>query len=61
MLDGVKIKEFTQWNRVTGKMEGLIDYGAEFEVDENDDSTATEALVFMLVGLQGKVTLILYF
>lgn len=48
-LDAMSIKKATQFNKATGKISGFVDLGDG--TDEND--IATEALVFMIMGLKG--------
>ncbi|CAL9706444.1 unnamed protein product [Knipowitschia caucasica] len=49
MLDGMAIKKLVQYNPHTQSMSGFVDLG-----DGNSETeVATEALVFMVVGLQG--------
>ena len=54
MIDGVSIKSATIYNPSTGCYDGFVDYGPSITLPEIDaKKTATEALVFMLVGLRG--------
>ncbi len=52
MLDSMHIKSRTQYNRSEDKFEGFVDFGQDLEIDH--EKLATEALVFMLVGLSGR-------
>ncbi len=49
MLDAMAIKKHVQYNPHTQTMSGFVDRGDGF----NETDTTTEALVFMVVGLQG--------
>ncbi|XP_037831652.1 uncharacterized protein si:ch73-130a3.4 isoform X3 [Kryptolebias marmoratus] len=49
MLDAMAIKKHVQYNPHTQKMSGFVDMGDGL----NEQDVATEALVFMVVGLQG--------
>ena len=49
MLDAMAIKKHVQYNPYTQKMSGFVDMGDGM----NETDVATEALVFMVVGLQG--------
>ncbi len=49
MLDAMAIKKHIQYNPQTQKMSGFVDMGDGM----NETDVATEALVFMVVGLQG--------
>lgn len=49
MLDAMAIKKHVQYNPHTQKMSGFVDMGDGM----NETDVATEALVFMVVGLQG--------
>ena len=41
-------------NKSSDTYEGLVDYGPDLELEPNQlDNPATEALVFLLVGLTG--------
>lgn len=50
MMDSMHIKARTIYNEHSGKFDGFVDYGG-ISV-ESDDNLATEAFVFLLVGLQ---------
>ena len=49
MLDAMAIKKHIQYNPNTQRMSGFVDMGDGM----NETDVATEALVFMVVGLQG--------
>ena len=49
MLDAMAIKKHIQYNPNTQRMSGFVDMGDGI----NETDVATEALVFMVVGLQG--------
>uniref|UniRef100_A0A0E9XLZ2 Transposable element P transposase-like RNase H domain-containing protein n=1 Tax=Anguilla anguilla TaxID=7936 RepID=A0A0E9XLZ2_ANGAN len=49
MLDAMAIKKHVQYSPHTQKMSGFVDMGDGM----NETDVATEALVFMVVGLQG--------
>ena len=52
MFDGVHIKSGLHYNSSMGKYEGFMNFGDNV-VAFDEDKVATEALVFMLVGIQG--------
>ena len=52
LCDAMSIKASTMFNKGKGCFEGFIDYGKDIIVDD-ENKIATEALVFMLVGLNG--------
>lgn len=49
IIDEMKIKEFTEYNASTERHYGYVDYGFDFISDNSDK--ATDALVFLLVGI----------
>ena len=51
--DGMKIRSSVIYNKNTGSFEGFVNFGKDIVISE-DDVIATEALVFMLVGLRGS-------
>lgn len=53
MLDAMSIRKQILWDERLGKMIGNTDYGNSMEV-EGTDMVATEALVFMLVSINGR-------
>jgi len=53
MLDAMSIRKKILWDERFGKMIGNTDYGNSMEV-EGTDMVATEALVFMLVSINGR-------
>ena len=54
VFDSMHLKKKTQMNKSTDTFDGLVDYGADLELENNHmDTPATEALVFLLVGLTG--------
>ena len=52
IVDGMYIKSGVVYNRSTGKYDGFSDFGEDV-LAFNADEIATEAVVFMLVGLRG--------
>ncbi|XP_046862795.1 THAP domain-containing protein 2-like [Xenia sp. Carnegie-2017] len=52
LFDGMYIKSGVVYNRSKGNYEGFVNFGADV-VAFDPDKVATEALVFMLVGLRG--------
>jgi hypothetical protein len=52
IFDGMHIKSGVVYNKTNGNYEGFVNYGSDI-VPGNQDKVATEAYVFMLVGLQG--------
>jgi len=54
MIDEIGIKKGTQRSR-DGKVYGHVDFGASLEIDDNSQE-ATDALVFMVVGVNGNWT-----
>ena len=52
ILDGIHLKSGLIYNHSTGNYEGYVSYGENI-VCIDEDKEATEALVFMLVGLRG--------
>ena len=52
IVDGMYIKSGVIYNRSTEKYDGFSDYGEDL-IAFNPDEIATEAVVFMLVGLKG--------
>ncbi|CAK8674242.1 unnamed protein product [Clavelina lepadiformis] len=52
MCDAMHIRSHTPFNKFTGKYEGFVNYG-EGILPFDTEAVASEALVFMLVGLQG--------
>lgn len=53
MLDAMSIRKQILWDEHLGKMIGNTDYGNSMEV-EGTDMVATEALVFILVSINGR-------
>jgi len=53
MLDAMSIRKQILWDERLGKMIGNTDYDNSMEV-EGTDMVATEALVFMLVSINGR-------
>lgn len=53
IFDGMSIRQQLLWSEKEGKFVGHVDYGNDIYVEETD-ALATEALVFMLVALNGK-------
>ena len=51
ICDGMKIMQFIMYNRVTGGYDGFVNLGDGIITDD-EDSEASEALVFMLVSLR---------
>lgn len=51
IVDGMSIKSSTVFDRSSGKYKGFIDYGPNLIIDD-PEKVATEAIVFMLVGLR---------
>ena len=52
ICDAMNIKASTIFNKEKGCFDGFINYGENVAVDD-ENKVATEALVFMLVGLKG--------
>ena len=55
MFDSMHIKSRSFYNKAKGCYEGFVDFGEDLDIQINSESMATEALVFLLVGLKGKV------
>lgn len=53
MFDSMSIRKQIIWDEQLGKFVGNIDYGNSIEI-EGTDMPATEALVFMLVSINGR-------
>lgn len=53
VLDGMSIRKQILWDSKNEKFIGYCDFGNGLQL-ENPDTPATEALVFMLVSLNGK-------
>ena len=53
IFDSMAIRKQVLWNSSKQKYVGYCDYGCDFSL-EASDTVATEALVFMLVGLNHK-------
>ena len=51
VCDGMSIKSSTIYNKTTGSFEGFVDFGCDI-ISDDENSVATEALVFMLVSLR---------
>lgn len=51
ILDDIHIKSGLVYNPSSGVFEGYVNYGEDIALADNDKE-ATEALVFMLVGLR---------
>ena len=51
MLDGMKIKKMMEYDPISSKFTGFVDLGEEHSTESED--LATEALMFMVVGLRG--------
>ena len=51
VCDGMKIKSSVTYNKSTGSFDGFVNFGKDI-VASDEDKVATEALVFMLVGLR---------
>jgi len=47
----MSIRKDSSWDKNSGKFVGCVDFGG---LMEESDKTATEALVFMAVGLSGR-------
>ncbi len=55
MLDAMHIRSRAMYNKSLDKYEGFINFGPDLDLgDANREVLATEALVFMLVGLTGR-------
>ena len=52
LCDGMKIRSSVMYNKTTGSFEGFVNLGKDIVTSE-EDVIATEAIVFMLVGLRG--------
>ena len=50
-LDAMSIREQSTWDSSLGRFVGYVDYGGSMD---NSDKLASEALVFMAVGLSGR-------
>ncbi|KAF0687718.1 Uncharacterized protein FWK35_00039375, partial [Aphis craccivora] len=53
VLDAMSIKKQVIWDKKAHKFIGYCDFGGQLNI-EGSETAATEALVFMLVGLTGK-------
>jgi hypothetical protein len=53
MIDGMCIRKLMQYDPRTGEMTGMVNYGKSIAVD-TEGEMATEALVFMAVGVTGN-------
>ena len=51
LCDGMKIRSSVMYNKTTGSFEGFVNLGKDIVTSE-EDVIATEAIVFMLVGLR---------
>ena len=51
MVDAMALHKGTVWDPKTKRYVGTVDYGTA--IPENEDELATEALVFMVVGMTG--------
>jgi len=51
VIDGMSIRKDSSWDHNSGKFVGHVDFGGMME---DSDKIATEALVFMAVGLSGR-------
>ena len=48
------LKKKTSMNRARDSYDGMVDYGQDLQLESNqEEAVATEALVFLLVGLTG--------
>ena len=53
LFDAMSIKSNVFYNKSTGSYEGFISYGTDI-IAFNEDTVATEALLFMLVGMRSN-------
>ena len=53
IFDGMSIYQSVKFNKTKGAFEGFVDLGKDIVlIDENDDTVAKEALIFMLSSLR---------
>ena len=56
VFDSMHLKKKIQMNKAHDTYDGFVDYGPDLELENNQlDTPATEALVFLLVGLTGNI------
>lgn len=53
IFDGMAIRQQVIWDQEAHRFVGYCDYGSDINL-ENNENTAKEALVFILVSLNGK-------
>ena len=54
MIDGICIRKLMQYDPSAAEFTGLVNFGNALSIDTSDEDLATEALVFLAVGITGR-------